>query len=115
MTCDDICVHVPTPHSEWDDAYGGHLELWDRNLTQCAQRILPAFNRFVAFRSTDFSYHGHPMPMVLPTGRLRRSIAMYYYQAQRPANECYNGVCHRYHTTTWQRSHGVCQAKEAYQ
>lgn len=53
--------------------------LWNRNLTACVQRIKPKFGRFVAFSTTDFSYHGHPSPMRIPGDRMRRSIAMYYY------------------------------------
>ena len=70
---------------DWEDAYGGHLELWDRNLTRCAQRVLPTMNRFVAFSSTDFSYHGHPVPLAAPPGRMRRSVAMYYYTRSAPS------------------------------
>lgn len=97
------------PH--WRDEFGGHLELWDRNMTGCVKRLLPKFGRFVAFSSTDYSYHGHPTPLTPPEGRMRRSVAMYYYtKGSRPVDECYRGDCTRYHTTTWQRGHGVCAA-----
>ena len=43
-----------------DDSYEGHLELWNRNITPCRQRMAPISGRFVAFTATDFSYHGHP-------------------------------------------------------
>ena len=36
--------------------FGGHLELWDRNVERCVQRLLPVFNRMVVFSTTDFSY-----------------------------------------------------------
>jgi Rps23 Pro-64 3,4-dihydroxylase Tpa1-like proline 4-hydroxylase len=45
-------------NEEWDDAWGGHLQLWPRNMSQCGANIRPTFNRLVAFRSSDFSYHG---------------------------------------------------------
>ena len=97
------------PH--WRDEYNGHLELWDRNMTGCVQRLMPSFGRFVAFSSTDFSYHGHPAPLTPPDGRMRRSVAMYYYtKGDRPTDECYNHDCGRYHTTTWQRGHPMCSA-----
>ena len=33
---------------DWPASYGGHLELWNKELTQCEQRILPRWNRYVA-------------------------------------------------------------------
>ena len=74
-------------NEDWDDDYGGHLELWDRNMTKCARRILPEFNRLVVFSTTDFSFHGHPDPLSCPHGRARISIAQYYYSVGRPETE----------------------------
>jgi len=87
-------------NDEWPEAYGGHLELWDRNLTACATRVLPTMGRFVAFSTTDFSYHGHPVPLAAPLGRARRSVALYYYTVGvRPPAECLEGRCSSMHTT----------------
>lgn len=69
---------------DWDDAWGGHLELWDRDLTRCARRIVPLFNRTVIFNTTSHSYHGHPEPLACPDKRARRSIAVYYYTVECP-------------------------------
>lgn len=66
-------------NENWEEAYGGHLELWRRDMTSCEHRLLPIFNRFVAFSTTDFTYHGHPDPLTPPQGRSRRSLALYYY------------------------------------
>lgn len=74
---------------DWDDAYNGHLQLWNREMTRCVQNIRPSLNRFVVFTCTDWSFHGHPEPMALPPGRARRSIAVYYYaQGPRKHEEC---------------------------
>lgn len=78
---------------EWPDVYGGHLELWNRELTRCDQRILPIWNRFVVFSTTDFSWHGHPSPLTTPHGRMRRSLALYFYSKGRPVAECLDGDC----------------------
>ena len=44
----------------WDSgAWGGHLELWSRDMRRCVQRIAPLSNRMTIFSTTDFSYHGH--------------------------------------------------------
>lgn len=59
----------------WKEEYGGHLELWDRTMSHCAKRILPAFNRCVLFSTTDESFHGHPDPLACPSGEARKSLA----------------------------------------
>lgn len=66
-------------NKDWPESYGGHLELWDRNMQTCVQRILPIFNRCVIFSTSDTSYHGHPVPLSAPPGKTRKSIALYYY------------------------------------
>ncbi len=71
----------------WREEYGGHLELWNRDVTRCEQRILPVFNRTVIFNTTDFSYHGHPQPLRCPEDTSRKSISMYYYTNGRPDDE----------------------------
>lgn len=74
-------------NKDWPDSYGGALELWDREMTTCAHRIPPRFNRMVVFATTDFSYHGHPEPLTCPPDRARRSLALYYYTNGRPRHE----------------------------
>ena len=54
---------------DWKEEYGGHLELWNRNLTRCENRIITGLGRFVAFTSNDFSYHGFPVPIAAPEGK----------------------------------------------
>jgi len=72
---------------DWPESYGGHLELWDRTMSTCEQRVLPVFNRMVVFATTDFANHGHPDPLTCPPDRARRSMALYYYSNGRPASE----------------------------
>lgn len=78
-------------NKDWQEEYGGHLELWDQNMTQCEQKILPIFNRCVVFSTTDFSYHGHPNPLICPENRTRKSLALYYYSNGRPSEEVTGG------------------------
>jgi hypothetical protein len=68
-------------NEDWDDEYGGQLELWDRQMAQCAVRVKPVFGRAVIFNTDLDSYHGHPDPLNCPASRSRRSIATYYYTA----------------------------------
>jgi Rps23 Pro-64 3,4-dihydroxylase Tpa1-like proline 4-hydroxylase len=76
---------------DWKEEYGGHLELWDKDLKECKQRILPVMNRLVLFKSGTNSFHGHPQPLACPEGRRRNSIAIYYYLFERPRDESYEG------------------------
>lgn len=68
-------------NKDWDEAYGGNLELWDQNMSQCVHRIAPVFNRCVVFSTSGLSFHGHPEPVSHPQRAPRRSIALYYYTA----------------------------------
>jgi Rps23 Pro-64 3,4-dihydroxylase Tpa1-like proline 4-hydroxylase len=77
-------------NENWQEEYGGQLELWDRSMTHRVQRILPLFNRCVIFNTTDFSYHGHPEPLTCPPGVTRKSLALYYYSNGRPNEEISN-------------------------
>src|SRR5204862_6163752 len=69
------------------DGYGGHLELWDRDMKRCVKKIAPHFNRVVVFTITDWAFHGHPEPLTCPDGATRKSIALYYFTVGRPAGE----------------------------
>ena len=71
----------------WREEYGGYLELWNRDMTQSIQKILPVFNRTVIFSTTDYSYHGHPDALKCPVGQTRKSLALYYYSNGRPPEE----------------------------
>ena len=72
---------------DWDEAWGGHFELWDEAMSQCVHRIAPDFNRVALFSTTSTSFHGQPDPLQCPETRARRSIALYYYTNGRPESE----------------------------
>ena len=74
-------------NKNWQEEFGGNLELWDKNMTACKKKIIPIFNRMVIFSTTDFSYHGNPDKIKCSVGESRKSIAMYYYSNGRPAYE----------------------------
>lgn len=76
---------------EWDDAWGGSLELHSdpRTTLDRVTRITPLFNRCVIFETTEWSWHGFSR-IALPSaaaGLSRRSIALYFYTRDRPAEE----------------------------
>jgi hypothetical protein len=73
---------------DWNEDWGGEVELWDRAVKTCVQRYAPTLNRCVVFETSDISYHG-VAPLTCPESAARRSFAAYYYtltpaQAERP-------------------------------
>ena len=66
-------------NDDWEARYGGLLELWNADMTEKVQSIVPIANRCVMFSTTNQSYHGNPEPIDHPEGRTRKSIALYYY------------------------------------
>jgi hypothetical protein len=74
-------------NKNWREEYGGHLQLWNRDVTRCEAKVAPLFNRLVMFSTTDFTYHGHPDPLQCPEGMTRKSLALYYFSNGRPAEE----------------------------
>ena len=88
-------------NKNWKEEYGGHLQLWSRDMKRCGQKLLPVFNRCVIFSTTDFSFHGHPDSLTCPEGESRKSLALYYYSNGRPAEEISPS-----HSTLYQRRPG---------
>ncbi|MBR0654306.1 2OG-Fe(II) oxygenase [Plastoroseomonas arctica] len=76
---DNRLVVITYLNKDWNEEYGGLLELWDVAQNKCAERILPTFGRTIVFAHTDVSLHGHPGGLNPPPGITRRSVAAYYY------------------------------------
>lgn len=93
-------------NKNWKEEYGGHFELWNRDMSAAGQKILPVFNRCAIFSTTEFSYHGHPTPLACPPDRTRKSMATYYYSNGRPEEEV-SGE----HTTLFQSRPGQVEEK----
>ena len=72
-------------NEHWKSGDNGELELWEKDMSCCAKKIPPIFNRAVIFRITDDAFHGHPLPWENPEPRL--SLALYYYSTDRPESE----------------------------
>lgn len=66
-------------NKDWDEDWGGHLELWDEKKENCIKKVSPIFNRCVIFNTTGKSWHGHPHPLNTPDNVTRKSLALYYY------------------------------------
>lgn len=96
----DYNIHPETKHhrrlnvlvymnKDWQDAYEGHLELWDlsSDKKELLGKYAPNFNRCVIFETNEISFHGHPKALKTPEGVNRKSIATYYYTKTRPEHE----------------------------
>ncbi|WP_367947230.1 hypothetical protein [Sphingopyxis sp. BSNA05] len=55
-------------------------------MSACAVSVPPIFNRAVIFDTGKMCFHGHPHPLKLPKGLTRRSMALYFYSVQTPAD-----------------------------
>lgn len=84
---------------QWQESWGGSLELCEdpSKPTKNCVSVLPMFNRAVIFATTEHSWHGFrriesPENQVLS----RKSFALYYYTARRPAEESA-----RHHSTVY--------------
>lgn len=109
----DFNLHPTTQHyrrlnllaymnKEWQESYGGYLELWDMDKRQCVKNIAPTFNRAVLFETSEISYHGHPLPMRLPQGVTRKSLSVYYYTAEKGER-----ISPTFHNTRFQNTQGL--------
>jgi len=70
-------------NKNWQEHYGGCLEIWDKSMFKRQRSIAPIFNRCIVFNTDATSYHGHPEPLTCPDGITRKSIALYYYTASK--------------------------------
>lgn len=63
----------------WEAEWGGSLELWNRDMTECETKVAPIGNRILLFTTGEHSFHGHPDPLQTPDGVARESLALYYF------------------------------------
>lgn len=64
---------------DWDEAWGGALELWAPGAAAAGARVAPLFNRAVLFPTTAETLHGFPDPLRCPAGVSRRSASVFYW------------------------------------
>jgi Rps23 Pro-64 3,4-dihydroxylase Tpa1-like proline 4-hydroxylase len=78
-------------NKDWQPEWGGHIELWDKEVKVCPVSLAPVFNRCVVFETNEISYHG-VTAVKCPVDRARKSFAAYYYTKEAPAH--WNGEAH---------------------
>ncbi len=85
----------------WEEHWDGALELWERDMSACAVKVTPIFNRAVVFDTSKTSFHGHPSSLKTPKSVTRRSLALYFYSDQTPQDSAID------QRTDWQQRPGI--------
>lgn len=70
-------------NEQWDETWGGELELWDEQVKSCFMQVSPELNKCVVFETSEISYHG-VTAVQCPEHVTRNSFAVYYYTEQPP-------------------------------
>ena len=85
----------------WKENWGGEFGLYDNKGDKLIKKIAPLHNRFLAFDTNDFSFHGLPDPINFPKGHARRSIILYYYTKEsRPSDKT---AIEKPHSALWKK------------
>jgi len=74
---------------DWNDDWGGHLKLYDENISHPVTLTHSLWNTAVIFRTNGKAYHGFPDPIKCPHGAYRKVIGIYYMTDPTPETlEC---------------------------
>jgi len=68
-------------NEEWQEDWGGKIELWDRKIKNCIESYSPVLNRCLIFATSDYSFHG-VTAVKSPPGIDRKSFAIYLYNEE---------------------------------
>jgi len=64
---------------EWETEWGGSLEFWDFEKTQCLHRVDPKPNRLLIWDYDERLIHGHPLPIDCPDDASRDGLRLFYF------------------------------------
>lgn len=65
-------------NEEWEKDWGGSLQFFNSNGTECVQSIEPKFNRAVIFVCNSVFFHGYNL-INCPTSITRKSFYLYFF------------------------------------
>lgn len=64
---------------DWQECWGGNLELWNGPESGAVIKIEPKYGRLVLF-ATDMAYHGVPKPISAGAERSRKTLAAFFWR-----------------------------------
>ncbi len=64
---------------EWEEEWGGALDLCDAATKKAGASVAPIFNRAVIFETNDQTLHGFPEPLTCPVDKSRKSVSLFYW------------------------------------
>jgi len=70
-------------NKDWEEEYGGYLDIWGKDVKKCYGSFEPKFNRACGFLTSEISFHG-VTPITCPPEIMRKSFATYYYTKDMP-------------------------------
>tara|TARA_B110000503_G_scaffold129783_1_gene202371 strand:- start:3879 stop:4571 length:693 start_codon:yes stop_codon:yes gene_type:complete len=68
-------------NKEWHDEWGGALEFWDNDKTECVQKIQPMPNRLAVWMYDTNLIHGFPELLNTPETVSRDNLIHFYYNS----------------------------------
>jgi hypothetical protein len=68
-------------NAEWQTEWGGELELWDFDRTECLVKIAPKPNRLAIWNYDERLIHGAPHPLNCPEHIARQNFIQFYYSS----------------------------------
>jgi hypothetical protein len=66
---------------EWQPEWGGGLELWSLDRSQCLHTVEPRANRLIIWDYHENFVHGYPTRLTCPLDKPRTTLRMFYYQS----------------------------------
>jgi Rps23 Pro-64 3,4-dihydroxylase Tpa1-like proline 4-hydroxylase len=69
-------------NQDWQESFGGHLELWPSDMARRERLVVPSANTLVLWETHDQTLHGFPEPVACPPGDARIALASYYYTTE---------------------------------
>ncbi len=93
-------------NDNWDEKWGGAIELWDQKMKSNFVKVPPKINHAVIFRTDTESNHGFPDPIDCPKTIGRKSLALYYYIND---NSLFKRT--KYFYARWKRRPGIDEPK----
>jgi len=93
-------------NDNWDEKWGGAIELWDQKMKNNFVKVFPKINHAAIFRTDTESNHGFPDPITCPKSIGRKSLAIYYYIND---NSLFRRT--KYFYARWKRRPGIDEPK----